>query len=103
MMRAFTDSTGLEWRVWEVLPSKLGPQTITHSLTHAKLQAAYADGWLCFEAGEQKRRLAPIPEGWQFRDTSVLEQLCVEATPVPPRRTTTGATVVAPPQTARTT
>ena len=88
MMRAFTDSAGLEWQVWEVLPSKLGPETISHSLTHAKLQAAYADGWLCFEAGDQKRRLAPIPSGWQFRDKSVLEQLCAEATPVPARRTT---------------
>jgi hypothetical protein len=43
---------------------------------------------LCFEAGDQKRRLAPIPSGWQFRDKSVLEQLCAEATPVPARRTT---------------
>ena len=87
MMRAFTDSAGLEWQVWEVLPGKLGTEVLTKTLSRAKLQGtAFAEGWLCFEAGEQKRRLAPIPAGWQFRDRSILESMCAEATPVPARR-----------------
>ena len=24
----------------------------------------YSNGWLCFEGGGEKRRLAPVPDGW---------------------------------------
>ena len=24
----------------------------------------YSDGWLCFESEGEKRRLAPVPDGW---------------------------------------
>jgi hypothetical protein len=85
MLRGFTDSTGVEWRVWEVLPSRAGDGR--EFLSMSSLQTTpFADGWLCFESTEQKRRLAPIPSGWESRDTLVLEQLCSQATVVPVRR-----------------
>ncbi len=47
---------------------------------------AYANGWLCFESVTEKRRLAPIPEGWEFLDVPTLQQLCESAELVPARR-----------------
>jgi hypothetical protein len=38
-----------------------------------------SDGWLCFESGSEKRRLAPIPSGWEVCGTRALEQLCSRA------------------------
>lgn len=86
MLRGFTDSTGVEWRVWEVLPSSTGRAGgDTHSLPSLK-ETPFADGWLCFESQAEKRRLAPIPVGWEFREIPLLEALCHQATPVPARR-----------------
>lgn len=92
MLRGFTDSTGVEWRVWEVFPSKAGAPTDAEKYSHSSLKdTAFAEGWLCFECQDQKRRLAPIPPDWAQREIPVLEQLCAQATPVPVRRTGRGA------------
>jgi hypothetical protein len=40
-------------------------------------------GWLTFESAAEKRRLAPIPAGWEDLDDAGLEQLCQRARPVP--------------------
>jgi hypothetical protein len=84
MLRGFTDSAGREWRVWDVFPTRGGSTDPTAAaLSHSSLkETAYAEGWLCFESGDQKRRLAPIPIGWQHCDLKVLEELCRNATPV---------------------
>jgi len=82
MLRAFTDSTGVEWRVWDVLPTAgigdIGPEALSGSLK----DTAFANGWLCFESQSEKRRLAPIPLGWEFREPPSLEELRMMATPV---------------------
>ena len=85
MLRGFTDSTGVEWRVWEVFPTKAGETLVNSSHTSLK-ETPYANGWLCFESPVEKRRLAPIPDGWEFRDLTALEDLCREAAPVTGRR-----------------
>jgi hypothetical protein len=88
MLRGFTDSAGLKWQVWEVFPTR-GDSSERAGDGHSRSSlkgTAFADGWLCFEAGEHKRRLAPIPKGWQFHDEGVLERLCSTATAVPLRR-----------------
>jgi hypothetical protein len=86
MLRGFTDSSGVEWRVWEVLPSN-GGASGADQLTRSSLKdTAFAKGWLCFESAEEKRRLAPIPSGWEFQDSALLEQLRDKALPVPARR-----------------
>lgn len=85
MLRGFTDSTGVEWRVWEVFPTKTGPTFVGSS--HASLkETPFANGWLCFESPAEKRRLAPIPDGWEFRDITALEELCRVAAPVTGKR-----------------
>lgn len=86
MLRGFTDSTGVEWRVWEVFPSKAEAVSAADTFTLSSLkETAFKNGWLCFESTSEKRRLAPIPEGWEFRDVELLERLCSEAMPVKPR------------------
>ena len=88
MLRGFTDAGGTEWRVWPVLPSTLETQQdAADTLTRMSLNGTpFANGWLCFESPLEKRRLAPIPEGWEFLDTATLQQLCDSAQHVPARR-----------------
>ena len=44
-VREFTDSSGREWRVWNVVPESIHPQTKTEDY----LAAMYHTGWLVFE------------------------------------------------------
>lgn len=87
MLRAFRDSTGVEWRVWEVFPSKTSPLTSAESASRTSLMgSAFANGWLCFESPSEKRRLAPIPPGWEDSGPRQMEELWKTATVVAPRR-----------------
>lgn len=61
--REFTDGDGQAWRAWDTYPQNRGIVT-----------APYAEGWLCFESRGGKRRLSPIPPGW---DELPGERLCV--------------------------
>jgi hypothetical protein len=51
------------------------------------LAVALAGGWLAFQAGPIRRRLAPAPEGWQQLADAELAALCdrAAAAPAPPR------------------
>lgn len=85
MLRGFTDSTGVEWRVWEVFPAKAGQSFMGTSHTSLS-ETPFANGWLCFESPIEKRRLAPIPAGWEFNDITSLEDLLKQAAPVSGRK-----------------
>ena len=89
MLRGFIDAGGTEWRVWQVLPHILtGQPDALETMSRVSLNGTpFADGWLCFESQAEKRRLAPIPEGWEVLDAGVLEQLCGHAVQVPTRPT----------------
>src|SRR5262245_18978270 len=53
-----------EWDVWDVRP-----QARAGSVGHGM-----ENGWLCFQSGSRRRRLAPIPEGWyDLSDAGILE------------------------------
>lgn len=87
MLRGFTDSTGVEWRVWEVFPTRGAEERSADALARANLKdTAFANGWLCFESSAEKRRLAPIPPNWELREIEMLEQLRDQATVVAPIR-----------------
>jgi hypothetical protein len=88
MLRGFTDDGGTEWRVWQILPAPLDTQQpAADVMTRMSLNGTpFANGWLCFESASEKRRLAPIPEGWEFLDVPVLKELCARAQLVPMRR-----------------
>jgi hypothetical protein len=78
--RAFTDSLGATWTVREVTPGPM-PEKLSQLLGADRRRG----GWLLFlsEAGE-RRRLAPVPEGWAGLPPAELEDYCMRARRVPP-------------------
>jgi hypothetical protein len=50
-------------------------------LSRTPVTAEFAYGWLCFETSGEKRRLAPVPEGWDRADDETIEQWCCVAKP----------------------
>lgn len=80
--RNFRDGDGREWQVWDVVPSR---QLDSEPRRHHYLPPEMADGWLCFEAADQKRRLTPFPADWEGRDDAAMDALCRSAQPVLPR------------------
>jgi len=83
-VREFTDSGGREWRVWDVMPESIHPQTKTEDY----LAAMYQTGWLVFEtkAEDEKRRLSDIPPRWSSLPDEELEALLRRAEVTPPRK-----------------
>ena len=69
-IRIFTDSQGVEWRVWSTVPSNAG-----------SVAPDLRDGWLSFDSGLQRRRMGPIPTGWEAAPDERLELFCRIATP----------------------
>jgi hypothetical protein len=76
--RKFRDGDGKTWDVWEVYPSAVeqrisgehpagrridsstgGPREIK-----ILVPTALQQGWLAFQSGSERRRLAPIPGNW---------------------------------------
>jgi hypothetical protein len=85
MLRAFTDSTGVEWRVWDILPISGPLEAGADVLSGSLKNTAFANGWLCFESDNEKRRLAPIPLGWESSESSMLDHWRQQAAPVTTR------------------
>ncbi len=67
---------GVEWQVWEVYPSSAVP---------GLLDARLVGGWLTLESATEKRRLVPIPAGWENWPEERL-RLAVRAAQVVPKR-----------------
>ena len=88
--RTFHDSTGKRWEVWLVTPAAAerrkadrraassgsgyaGNPERRHTperrrspfLRSVAVASEFSDGWLCFESQGEKKRLAPVPVGWQ--------------------------------------
>ena len=104
-LRNFRDSRGAEWRVWDVVPHNAWPGERRSRDRRAGLAANYTGperrssrdrrvrtpglltpglerGWLCFEAEADKRRLTPVPAGWDEAPDAELEGLLQRARPV---------------------
>ena len=101
--RVFTDSRGMEWQTWDVVPQlaeRRGFERRRNTLVlpparerrmandrrvvagrRPMLSAGLDGGWLCFEARAEKRRLAPIPSDWLRCDDDCLERYCRQAKP----------------------
>ena len=47
----------------------------------APVREGFESGWLVFDNGDEKRRLAPVPEGWDRMTAKELESLCGRAKP----------------------
>lgn len=83
-VREFTDSAGRQWRAWDVSPDDLSPRTKDEDY----LAQLYHTGWIVFEtkAGDDKRRLYPIPKGWGELPEGELAVLLQKAEIVPRRK-----------------
>jgi hypothetical protein len=101
--RQFTDSKKTTWEVWDVEPShaerrrdptdsRRAPRTSgerrrVEDRTRVRIKSDLSHGWLAFESKHDRRRLAPIPLGWEALDALALEQLCEQAASIGrPRR-----------------
>lgn len=80
-VRDFTDSAGIEWRVWPVTPDQIQPRTAVEDYL-----GDYGEGWLCFESASERRRLASFPADWADMDDAGLEELLARASVVGARR-----------------
>ena len=68
-MRQIRDAAGVEWVVYEVNPM-VNQWARLHSLPEG-----YQSGWLCFESATEKRRLTPLPSGWESLPLDALNGL----------------------------
>jgi hypothetical protein len=121
--RKFRDADGAEWEAWDVVPrleerrhgerrarsQSTDPLDRRHHMERRLLLGRRAaalgleHGWLCFERGEEKRRLAPIPADWPRCNDARLAELCRaaeavrrRATPRTPAEPTVAATAASP-------
>jgi hypothetical protein len=93
--RQFTDSKQTKWEVWDVEPSDAerrtnqrdrrrarrtsGERRKVEDRSRVRVKSSLAHGWLAFESKHDRRRLAPIPTGWESLDEASLERLCEQA------------------------
>jgi hypothetical protein len=88
--RKIKDGDGKWWDVWEVYPSAVeqrmsGEQPAVADVDGSKTErrdfrvvvpSALQQGWLAFQAGNERRRLAPIPDDWiKLNDAALIALL----------------------------
>jgi hypothetical protein len=56
-----------------------GERRLVEDRARVRIHSELSHGWLAFESKHDRRRLAPIPTGWEAFDASALEQLCERA------------------------
>lgn len=78
-VRSFNAPDGTSWQAWTVIPGEHA-EWPAHARRH--LPDTLAGGWLCFESAEEKRRLHPIPPGWENGNEGELWGFCEGANPV---------------------
>lgn len=80
--REFVDDVGTMWRVWDTHPVAAN--------TLRTVSPSYAGGWLTFESESERRRLAPIPSGWEIATRNLMIHWCARALEArPPDREST--------------
>jgi hypothetical protein len=91
--REFSDERGEVWQVWVVDPESLErrltddphltPPVERRTKHESRVKVSnslMANGWLTFESRTERRRVAPIPEGWATMDEEALRALLANAT-----------------------
>jgi hypothetical protein len=75
--REFTDGGGTQWRAWDTYPGSA-----------ANVRPGFEGGWLGFESGDERRRLAPVPASWEEASDDELREMLSRAQPNRPTRAT---------------
>jgi hypothetical protein len=73
--REFLDSAEIRWRVWATLPT-----------VGKVLSKGFEHGWLTFESSAERRRLVPIPEGWEDFSDARIRNLLKTAAAAPKKK-----------------
>lgn len=106
--RTFRDDAERLWNAWDVQPiwgerryrdrrlaeGASQPATRERRRLDRRRQAGLrialpprlAGGWVAFESGDARRRVAPIPTGWSDLDEHGLRVMLSHAEELPPRR-----------------
>lgn len=75
-VHAFADASDRQWEVREirnpVLPERRG----------LFVRPEFAEGWLLFNCGVERRRLAPLPPGWRHASAQQFQRWVQDAVPV---------------------
>lgn len=74
-----------EWIVWDTYPTVRAPGRSTIGVA-----PGMRSGWLTFACGDEKRRLASIPDGWELLPEGALCALMDQAPAIPPRTQSLG-------------
>lgn len=91
-LRRYKDASGRVWMVWKVSatfhPKRSGEDRRVTDRGFAGpdrrsgddrrgtiAPPAWANGWLCFESHDERRRLLPVPERWEQCSDEELERL----------------------------
>ena len=74
--REITDRDGRTWQVWDTDPHQFAGRQV--------IAPDYASGWLTFECGNEKRRVAPSPARWEALDDPALLRLLLDAEVIQP-------------------
>jgi hypothetical protein len=100
--RTFCDSNGSYWQVWDVRPDRVERRSLERRTNLAPwngmerrkgerrglfgkrtvVNEGSSTGWLIFESLTSKRRLAPIPAGWEKCSQAELRVLAEKALPL---------------------
>ena len=100
-LRQYTDRNGTTWNVWNIpsqfTPGRSGqdrrqnraaghtPERRTRHDRRVRPATGLEGGWVCFQAGEEKRRLVPVPRDWDRCAEEEMERYLSRAVPVPSR------------------
>ena len=89
-LRGFVGDDGQDWQVWDTRPTIPSPNVdASDANAQAAPSADVADfarisrkregGWLTFTTASERRRLSPIPAGWDSADDATLRALLAVA------------------------
>lgn len=106
--RDFHDDDKQAWTAWDVIPSwgerrqserrragagspaatgeRRRAERRVHRGIRISLTPVLSHGWLAFQSGAERRRLAPIPSDWHLLTEDGLRDLWRAAERLPPRR-----------------
>jgi hypothetical protein len=98
--RRLQDGTGRWWDVWDTRPTiidrragrerrrgnRAAEDRRQKSEPRVSVEPEFRKGWLAFQSGEDWRRLAPIPDGWDTLSDRELLALLDRATATEPTR-----------------